>query len=138
MTTVVTTQRLRRQLAGWVTVIAVVLSALFATGTMPARAADGGWVIELCTPGGPMLVTLDGNGDPVGPAAPAPDDPDHAAMSGCVWAQAHAAMAVLPASDASVAPLASVLSGAVRASDPAALRQQVSKHTQSQAPPAPL
>jgi hypothetical protein len=107
------------------TALALLLLSLFAPGTMPARAAGGGFTVELCATDGGGTITLDAQGDPV-PSGPGAD-------RACPWAISIAAalptLAPAPAPSHAVQPAAAPTAPAL----PDLLR--LAKHTHAQGPP---
>jgi hypothetical protein len=112
----------------WTMLISLFMASLFAPGTMPGRGANGGFVIELCTPEGIQHITLGPDGKPT-PAG------EQASMGDCAFAAAQVLAAdagpvwTLPltgqASSATVLP-----SQIAWGTDPRA------KYTHAQGPPA--
>jgi hypothetical protein len=67
-------------------VLPFALLSLLPQGFMPDRNAAGDMVLVLCTPDGPVELTLDANGQPVSKVKPAP----------CHWAEAAGVVLTAP------------------------------------------
>jgi hypothetical protein len=104
------------------TVLSLFLLSLFAPGTMPTRAADGAFTIELCAADGTGTITLDANGQPVTPAA------DRA----CPWAVVTAA--TLPTLTHAPLPLQAALTVTTPQTPALPDLLRLSKHTHAQGP----
>lgn len=77
-----------RFLAQALMLVPFLVMSLFAPGVMPSRGADGAMQVVLCSPEGPVNVTIGADGQPV-PAKEQPSD------KRCDWAMNHADMALL-------------------------------------------
>ncbi len=81
-----------RLLAQMAMLLPFVFLSLFAPGVMPTRGADGTMQVVLCSPEGPVQVTIGPDGTPV-PAREQPRD------DRCDWAMNHADLALADQAD---------------------------------------
>ena len=107
------------------TALALLLLSLVAPGTMPTRAGDGSFTVELCATDGSGPITLDAQGNPVlgGPGA----------ERACPWAVSIAA--ALPSFTHAPAPSRAVLPATAPKAPARPDLLRLSKHTYAQGPP---